>query len=817
MKIFGSLTELISLVFRKNSQTITLRPNNATTYTAARTIDSPAQDANSVLVSRDSTDTLLNKTLTSPVINTPTGITKSDVGLGNVDNTSDATKNAAAVTLTNKTLTAPVINSPTGIVKGDVGLGNVDNTSDATKNAATVTLTNKTLTSPTINTPVQGSYEDFTEIATPGTPGAGVLRLYSKSDHKFYAKDPNGTETVIGSGSGSGINYILNPDFESGASTGWATYADAAATTPVDGTGGSPSSTFAATVTTPLRGTYSGLFTKGAANRQGEGFSYAFSIASADKSLPLQISWEGLASANYTGSASTEFLSVYVYDVTNSTLIIPSSIVVPQGSGKGKCNFNATTSASYRLIFHVAGTGTSAWTYEIDTVSVSPNLAVFGAATTDWISYTPTGSWTANTSYNGQYRRVGDTMELQVYITLTGAPTSANLTINMPTGFSIDSTKLASGTSTVNKVLGTGDGLNGGDYWMMQMSYNNSTSVAAFSIGTNVAAAYASNPVNATAPVTWANGNTIELNFIVPVVGWNSNIQIADRALEEYASNSSTSDAADTTSFVYGAAGSTTPGALTAERAKRVRFLSPIQITDTLILEFQSSSTGPWVELTGRDYNTGVSPSTRQNGIIYGMSIATNSINATDVDVKFGQYSEPSGTTYASAGSAWGTGNGRWRVRKVSAGSSVGFSSTVPDSQVRVDTGNGHGSTNTKIRRFTNFVTTGTAITGVDSATLGSTFTINRAGVYSISYTDEISASSSDVGLSLNSANLATSITSLTAAERLIQTSLATGNRTNCGVTIRCNVGDVIRAHTDGAPNDTTARCQFVITQVAAF
>lgn len=50
-----------------------------------------------------------------------------------------------AQTLTNKTLTSPVINSPTGIVKGDVGLGNVDNTSDATKNAAAVTLTNKTI------------------------------------------------------------------------------------------------------------------------------------------------------------------------------------------------------------------------------------------------------------------------------------------------------------------------------------------------------------------------------------------------------------------------------------------------------------------------------------------------------------------------------------------------------------------------------------------------------------------------------------------------------------------------------------------------
>lgn len=80
-------------------------------------------------------------------------LAKGDVGLGNVDNTSDATKNAASVTLTNKTMTSPVINTPTGIVKGDVGLGNVDNTSDATKNAASVTLTNKTLTSPVINTP----------------------------------------------------------------------------------------------------------------------------------------------------------------------------------------------------------------------------------------------------------------------------------------------------------------------------------------------------------------------------------------------------------------------------------------------------------------------------------------------------------------------------------------------------------------------------------------------------------------------------------------------------------------------------------------
>lgn len=72
---------------------------------------------------------------------TVSGVTKTHVGLGNVDNTSDATKNAAVATLTNKTLTSPVINSPTGIVKADVGLANVDNTSDANKPVSTAQQT----------------------------------------------------------------------------------------------------------------------------------------------------------------------------------------------------------------------------------------------------------------------------------------------------------------------------------------------------------------------------------------------------------------------------------------------------------------------------------------------------------------------------------------------------------------------------------------------------------------------------------------------------------------------------------------------------
>ena len=46
-----------------------------------------------------------------------------------------------AATLTNKTLITPAISSPTGLVKGDVGLGNVDNTSDVSKPVSTAQQT----------------------------------------------------------------------------------------------------------------------------------------------------------------------------------------------------------------------------------------------------------------------------------------------------------------------------------------------------------------------------------------------------------------------------------------------------------------------------------------------------------------------------------------------------------------------------------------------------------------------------------------------------------------------------------------------------
>ena len=140
---------------------------------------------------------------------------------------------------------------------------------------------------------------------------------------------------------------------------------------------------------------------------------------------------------------------------------------------------------------------------------------------------------------------------------------------------------------------------------------------------------------------------------------------------------------------------------------------------------------------------------------------------------------------------------------------------TTP-SVVRLNTANGYGSTNTKIRRFTNTVTNqGSDITYADSATLGASFTINTTGIYGISYSDQFNAAG-DVGLSLNSTQLTTSIVSITAADVLaVATPSANNFSGSVAVTLYASAGSVIRPHTGGTTAGANPACQqFTITRV---
>ena len=135
-------------------------------------------DIDSTVATLIGTQTLINKTLTSPVINTPTGITKSDVGLSNVDNTADINKpiSSAAQAELNLKLdiadaesTYAPLNAPTftgtvsGITKAMVGLGSADNTSDADKPISDDTQAALDLKAPLANPTFTGTVSGITK------------------------------------------------------------------------------------------------------------------------------------------------------------------------------------------------------------------------------------------------------------------------------------------------------------------------------------------------------------------------------------------------------------------------------------------------------------------------------------------------------------------------------------------------------------------------------------------------------------------------------------------------------------------------------
>lgn len=150
-------------------------------------------------------------------------------------------------------------------------------------------------------------------------------------------------------------------------------------------------------------------------------------------------------------------------------------------------------------------------------------------------------------------------------------------------------------------------------------------------------------------------------------------------------------------------------------------------------------------------------------------------------------------TIYNTTTSALNVYNGSAWVAVGSGGGSF------TDSMVRLQDGNGHGSTNTKIRRFSTTVTnTGSDITYSDSATNGASFTINTSGVYCFSYTEEGNAGAPLFGLSLNSASLTTDLNAITESEILTLGNVGTGNdrkaQTWCGL---LSASDVVRPHTN--------------------
>lgn len=375
---------------------------------------------------------------------------------------------------------------------------------------------------------------------------------------KIFAQSIDGIKTAI--------NYV-NKGTADKLITGWTPYADAAASRPVDGTGGSPTVTWTRTTSSPLMGDASFLFTKDAANRQGEGVSYDYTIQNKDLARVQEISFDyEIASGTYSGGTPTtdSDLIVYMYRTTATGRLIEPSVIKLDGGvsgvkysyrGEFQTDFDAT---GYRFIIHVATTSASAYTVKFDNFQISPSKNVSGSIVTPWQDYpsTPTlGGYSVQPTIDYlKWRRVGDILEATLRVS-GGTLSGTDWTLPLPGGLVA--------TNTTLRPMGFGHSESGTAARKELNVFTNSTSAffvsaqSDWSGGTLVGTALA------------GGSNRIGIFGRTPIVGWGATATlgqdadttvIASRAKTTNTTSFSASTLIDYASIDFDRSGSITTG-----------------------------------------------------------------------------------------------------------------------------------------------------------------------------------------------------------------------------------------------------------------
>lgn len=367
-------------------------------------------------------------------------------------------------------------------------------------------------------------------VATqPADPENGDL-IYNNSNSRFERYE-NGAWRAMGSGSGTGaVNFITDGNVDDATVSPFTGYSDGGSR-PIDGTGGvNTGSSTSITSVNPLDGTKSLLYSKTAGiDQQGFGHSLSFSVPLAYRAKSIKISFDYIVnSGTFTPGTNTTDgdIIVYIYDITNSTLIEPSNIKLFSNNSSVSDKFEATfqtssTGSSYRLILHQATTTTNTYELKLDNLSVSPNIYVYGNPITDWIEYTPTtAGFGTITSAKFLYRRNGDSIDIQGRFT-PGTTTATIAEIGLPNGFRTDIIKGLPGYRNYGTLA-----YNGTSGQILHSILNENSTVVNFS---NAAS-------GSGLGLTRLNGNqvasaSVEVSFTaygIPIQGQSSSVRVSD-------------------------------------------------------------------------------------------------------------------------------------------------------------------------------------------------------------------------------------------------------------------------------------------------
>jgi len=324
----------------------------------------------------------------------------------------------------------------------------------------------------------------------------------------------------------------IGESFESGTSSGWQSGTISGYTAGTFPTTAVSSLTDAiVTGSSPITGFYSLGFP--ATSAGSALISPAITLDSSVSGKNLSFSFDhkfvsGIGSTNVSGTSANTF-HVVLYDVTNSKYIQPTNtygITAAQGTWFGTAQPDSNC-ISIKFVILIANTVGASPVPRFDNFCISRKIAPTGLSGFDFRTYvagSPTNVTVGNGTVTSRYAKVGDVAKIK-YQLVAGSTTSigglAQFQSALPPGVAVDTSKL----STQNfAVIGKGH------FYDTSASTHFTGNVRFDSGGQIYLAIQGLNVVTTGVPVTMATGDTIDLDFEIPVLGWSSNVQLSNSA-----------------------------------------------------------------------------------------------------------------------------------------------------------------------------------------------------------------------------------------------------------------------------------------------